>query len=353
MRSDSLGSIPVLLALTISLPASAATEPSPPPEPNAAPVTVTELAPEAGPAVGSDAVAPAPASDAADEAVEVPEAAAEPVGGAPESDAADEAVEAPETTTAPVGDAAESEPAGMNGPNAATVSAPRLAAPILSPPAPTWGPVRPTPPPPPDPERTQRTMKKFRRGGAGMLAVGATGLAVTIGLQAGRGVAMTRCASNGDPASDPCVTSDTLERELSTYGALGLAALVTGSAGAGVMFGNAAATRDVELRGKLRKRSAAKMAGIVAVAVASSVMLGANIHLTRAEARCDGDPNCIARHRPTRWAANNGASLGLAAGAGLLGYAIAYDKQGKALMKLRAAPTISARQAGLSLTMAF
>ncbi|MEM7159632.1 MAG: hypothetical protein AAF799_42725 [Myxococcota bacterium] len=332
MRSYALGSIPVLLALTtLSQPAHAASEPSPPPEPELAPIAV-DVAPVESNAEG-ELEAGLDADVVADAEVMVEE-----------EGPSEEAVVAEAEESASVGPSAEVSP---------STEAPVVVPPVLSPPAPTWGPVRPTPPPPPDPARTDRTMRKFRRGGIGILAVGGAGLALTAGLQAGRGAALKRCARTGDPLSDACVTSDVLERELSTYGALGLAALVTGSAGAGVMFGNAAATRDVERHGSLRSRSAARFAGIIAIGVASSVLLGTNIHFGRAEARCEGDPNCIARQRPLRWIANDGAALGLAAGAGLLGYSIAYDKQGKALMKLRAAPTMTPQQAGLSVTVAF
>ena len=210
-------------------------------------------------------------------------------------------------------------------------------APVLSPPAPTWGPVQQASPARPSPERTERSIRTFRRNAVGVFTVGSLGMAGALGLQYMRAQSLQRCIDTNNPDGRSCRESQQFEPIGARYSALGMAMFVAGTAGAGTLLGNAAATRDVQLRGgNARRRSGLKLLGGLAVTAASVWMIGANYQLGNLESQCDGDPRCVARYRPLRWAANDGAALGIAAGAGMLGYAIAYEKQGKALMKVRA-----------------
>ncbi len=187
-----------------------------------------------------------------------------------------------------------------------------------------------------------------------MLGVAGAGLATATGLQIGRGVALQRCARSGDASSSACETSDVLEARLAYYGAVGMATMVAGVAGAGGMLGNSIATRDVQLRNEEAKsRSFSKFFGIISIGLSSVWVLGRNIHFLRAEERCEGDLSCVAAVRPKRWIVNDIATLGISAGAGFLGYAFAYEKQGKALMKVRAVPMLSRHHGGLSVSLAF
>ena len=196
-------------------------------------------------------------------------------------------------------------------------------------------------------------MRTFRRGAVGVFAVGSLGMAGALGLQWVRAKSLQRCIDAGT-GSRACSDTTELSPTLGQYSALGMAMFVVGSAGAGGMLGNAAATRDVQLKGgDIRKRSGLKLLGGIAVGAATAWMLGANWTLLRHESACGGDPSCIGRYRPLRWAANDGAALGIAAGAGMLGYAIAYERQGKALMTLRAAPSVSATHTGVAMRMRF
>jgi hypothetical protein len=223
----------------------------------------------------------------------------------------------------------------------------------LSPPAPTWGPVRPSVTPIYDETRIRNTMRSHRRSALGAFAVGSVGMAVALGTQYGRARSLQRCVDQG-AGGDACTSYESLDFAFSRYSALGMAMFVAGSAGAGAMLGNAAATRDVQLRGRdARRRGGLKLLGVAAIGSAAAWMIGANMQLLRHEGQCDGDPRCIAQYRPLRWAANDGAALGIAAGAGMVGYAVAYERQGKALMHLRAAPSISARHTGVAISMTF
>ncbi len=226
-------------------------------------------------------------------------------------------------------------------------------APTLSPPAPTWGPVRPMPPARPDAATSMRAIRKWRRSAAGVFTLGSLGMAGAVGLQWARANALQRCINDGS-GSTACGDFEEASAPLGQYSAIGMAMFVTGTAGAGVMLGNAAATRDVQLNGgNIRKRRGAKLLGGLAIGASVAWMVGANWTLLRHEASCEGDPRCLAQYRPLRWAANDGAALGIGAGAGLLGYAIAYERQGKALMRLRAAPSVSATQTGVAVRVEF
>lgn len=250
------------------------------------------------------------------------------------------------TTSAPVVVQAPPPP-----PDVVVVSPPPP--PIVSPPAPTWGPVRPSPVVV-DPARTEQSIRKFRRSALGVFTVGGLGLAGAMGLQYVRARALQGCLDSGSGDSRACADANELEIGLGNYSAFGMAMFVGGTAGAGAMLGNAAATRDVQLRGgDVRRRSGMRFLGIVAIGASAAWMVGANYSLGRQESLCDGDPRCLARVRPLRWATNDVAALGIGAGAGLLGYAIAYERQGKALMTLRTAPSISARHTGLAVSMSF
>ncbi|MEM7159175.1 MAG: hypothetical protein AAF799_40435 [Myxococcota bacterium] len=198
------------------------------------------------------------------------------------------------------------------------------------------------------------SIRVFRRNALGVFTVGSLGMAGALGLQYARAKSLQSCLDSGNPDGRSCRESRQFEPVGARYSAFGMAMFVAGTAGAGTLLGNAAATRDVQLRGgDARRRTGLKLLGGLAVGAAAVWMIGANYQLGTREGQCDGDPRCIARYRPLRWAANDGAALGMAAGAGLLGYAIAYEKQGKALMKVRAAPSVSARHTGLAVSMTF
>jgi len=222
----------------------------------------------------------------------------------------------------------------------------------LSPPAPTWGPVRPTPPPAYDETRIRQTMRAHRRSAAGAFAVGGVGMTIALVSQYVRFRGLQHCAAQHTAHGDWCVES--MNIAFSRYGGLGMAMFVAGTAGAGAMLGNAAATRDVQLHGRdARRRVGIKLLGLAAIGAGAAWMIGANMQLYKHEAQCEYDPSCLLRYRPLRWAANDGAALGIAAGAGMVGYAIAYERQGKALMQLRATPQLGARYAGAGMTMRF
>lgn len=187
-----------------------------------------------------------------------------------------------------------------------------------------------------------------------MLAVGAAGLATTVGLQITRGVVLQRCAQTRDAESERCVGAQFVEDRLSQYALGGMAMMIAAGAGAGGLFGNADATRDVQQRRREPKvPSFAKLTGAVGLGLTAAWALGRNLHYARQETRCDTDVRCIADVRPKRWVVNDIATVALSAGAGFVGYAVAYEKQGKALMSLRAQPTLSRQHAGLTVSMAF
>jgi hypothetical protein len=221
--------------------------------------------------------------------------------------------------------------------------------PTISPPVPTW---RPPPPPPYDAVRIQQTIRSHRRSAVGAFAIGSVGMTITLATQYLRGRALQHCAQQAPMDSHWCAGS--MNIAFSRYGGLGMAMFVAGTGGAGAMLGNAAATRDVQLRGgDARRRPGLKLIGVAAIGAGLAWMVGANMQLLKHESQCEGDPGCLLRYRPLRWAANDGAALGIATGAGMLGYAIAYERQGKALMHLRAAPSFGGRHAGAAVTMRF
>ncbi len=224
----------------------------------------------------------------------------------------------------------------------------------LSPPAPTWGPVPPATYVPPSDGRVRQTMRAHRRSAVGAFVVGGLGMAATLGFQTLRVQGLQRCAAQPSADADACTEQEALDFAFSRYGALGMAMFVAGTTGAGAMLGNAAATRDVQLlHGTVRPRSGLQVLGAVTLGASVAWMIGANVQLGRHEAQCEGDAGCLLRYRPLRLAANDGAALGVAAGAGMIGYAVAYERQGKALMRLRAAPSLGMRHAGVSVAMAF
>ena len=200
----------------------------------------------------------------------------------------------------------------------------------------------------------RKSVRRFRRGGGLVLGAGVVGLGAAVGIQIGRGALLRRCARTGDLQSDACVASTELDVRLRVYSAMGLAMMVAGSAGAGGMFGNAAATRDIEQRRRAPKAPTfAKFTGIVTMGIASAWVLGRNIHFWHQELRCDGDLGCIASVRPKRWLFNDIGTLAISLGAGMVGYSLTYARQGKALMALRAQPSVGPTRAGASLSLTF
>jgi hypothetical protein len=304
-----------------------------------APVAATEAAPAELAPAPTPAPAPAPAVT-----VETAPASTVTVEASPATTVTVEAAPAPVIVVQP------SEPA----PAPIVIVTPSPAPFTLSPPAPTWGPVPPPSYIPPTPERTRATMRAHRRAAVGVLAIGAAGMGATLGFQSMRVRGLQRCAAQPSTDSRACTDYEAMDVAFGYYGGLGMGMFVAASAGAGAMLGNAAATRDVQLLdGVTRPRGGLKLLGIVAIGASAAWMLGANWRLLQHEAQCDGDPQCLLRYRPLRLAANDGAALGVAAGAGMLGYAIAYERQGKALMRLRAAPSIGRRSTGVAVSMQF
>jgi hypothetical protein len=293
-----------------------------------------------------------PLAATASEPVAPPPAPAEPAPApAPVEVIVTQTEPSPASTTTVVVEVRAPEPAPA--PVVVVTPVPEPPPPTLSPPSPTWGPVRHMSPPSYDPGRIQQTMRAHRRSALGAFAVGSVGMGVALATQYFRARGLQHCATQSDP-SHPEWCVESMNIALSRYGGLGMAMFVGGTAGAGVMLGNAAATRDVQLRGgTARQRTGLKLLGIAAIGAASAWMIGANWQLYQHETQCEDDPGCLLRYRPLRWAANDGAALGIAAGAGLLGYAIAYERQGKALARLRAAPSLGARHGGVAVAMEF
>lgn len=225
----------------------------------------------------------------------------------------------------------------------------------LSPPAPTWGAVPRPVYSPPSEESVRQTMRQHRRSAAAALVVGGLGMAATLGFQSMRVQALQRCAARGGATNTPeCFDLEGMEAAFTYYGALGMGMFVAGTAGAGAALGNAAATRDVQLRhGTTRPRSGLKLIGVATIGASVGWMIVANMRLLALEGQCDGDPRCQLQYRPLRLAANDGGALGVAVGAGMIGHAVAYERQGRALMRLRAAPSLGARHGGVSIAMEF
>lgn len=199
-----------------------------------------------------------------------------------------------------------------------------------------------------------RERRVFRRGALASLGIGVVGFGAAIGTQIGRYHALRVCGRRGDPKSDACVTSDVLEGQLNSTAGIGLAMMIAGGAAAGTFVGNAAASRDVRGRGlDAEPRTFARFVGIITMGLTSAWALERNIRILNDERRCDGDRACVARQRPRRFIINNVATLGVGLGAGFLGYSFAYEKQGRALMKLRAMPNLGLGHAGATVSMSF
>lgn len=257
------------------------------------------------------------------------------------------------TTTTVTVDTWPSEPTPAPVVVVTPAPAPAPAPLTLSPPAPTWGSVRPTPYVPPDATQVYQAMRQHRRAALGAFVVGGLGMGATLGFQYARIRGLQHCAARG-LATTECGDHQDMDHAFAYYGGLGMGMLVAGTAGAGALLGNAAATRDVQLRGmEGRSRNGIKVLGVAIIGIAAGWMIGANMRLAHLEFRCDDDPRCLLQYRPLRFAARDGAAVGVAAGAGLVGYAVGYERQGKALARLRAAPSISARHTGVAVAVEF
>jgi len=208
------------------------------------------------------------------------------------------------------------------------------------------GPRRPTS------RSVRHSVRRFRRGGFAPLGVALFGLTGAVGVQIARGAWLNRCAQNGDRDSLVCFGWEASDQQMRNWSIAGLAMMFAGSAGAGGMFGNAHATRHA-YRGKPKDPSFAKLTGIVTVGVTAAWLVERNIISWQRELRCEEDLFCVARARRQRWLYNDLGALSMSIGAGLLGYALTYARQSKALMKIWAAPTVSKNQAGLSLSASF
>jgi len=208
--------------------------------------------------------------------------------------------------------------------------------------------------PKPSSSTVRKSIRRFRRSGGVVLGAGVLGLGAAVGIQIGRGVLLRQCADTGNPESDPCLASSEVDAQIRGYATVGMAMMVASSAGAGGLFGNAAATRDVHHRRRTPKvPTFAKFTGIMTMGIASAWVVGRNIHFWHQEHRCDEDLRCIASVRPQRWLYNDIGTLAISLGAGMLGYSLAYTRQSKALMSLRVSPMLSRSQAGATASIAF
>ncbi|MCA9706985.1 MAG: hypothetical protein KDK70_14120 [Myxococcales bacterium] len=224
---------------------------------------------------------------------------------------------------------------------------------VVTRPPPPMPVARPAPPIPHDPWRTQQTIRTYRRRAVGMLALGGLGMTAALGSQWFRARDLQQCLA-GPRGNPECIDADEMDQTYAGHGMMGMATFVLGTTWSGVLLGKAAATRDVLQRGRnARSRPGLKLLGLAAIAGSTAWMIGANYTLLRHEAACDGHHGCIAKYRPLRWAANDGAALGFGVGSGLLGYGIAYERHGHAIMRVRTAPAVAATQAGMSVSVEF
>lgn len=308
------------LALVSMLAAPAPAADAPPPASMAPPPSAASASAPA-PAPSPDAVAPAPAS-------------ATTTVIAPDSEST--------TVTTAAGDGTTTTTSVV----VVTRPPPELPPPVVTQP-------RPAPPIPHDPWRTQQTIRTHRRRAVGMMALGGLGMAATLGSQWFRARDLQQCLS-GPRGNAECIDADEMDQTYAGHGMMGAATFIMGTTWAGALLGKAAATRDVLQRGRdPRRRPGLKLLGLAALAGSTAWMIGANYTLLKHEAACDGHHGCIAKYRPLRWAANDGAAVGFAAGGGLLGYGIAYERQGRAIARVRAAPAVAATQAGMSVSVEF
>lgn len=343
--SPLLISFALVLAPAAPPPVAAATAPAPGPAaaPAPGPVAAPAPGPVAAPAPVAAGVATAPAP--------APAAAVVAAGPPPTATATSN------TTVVPAG---TSVTVNVYPPAPAPAPAPVAAAPVVAPVVtPT---VMHVTSPKPNPAMVAESIRKFRRGGIGVMAIGGVGMGVALALQWARVSALNDCRNDNRAAGSDeyygsdlsCSDAQDLEFVGGYYSAIGMGVFVGAMAGGGAMFGKAAAHRDVQQRnGAFRSRRGAKLLGIASIIGGTAWMIGANWTLLQKEAQCDGSADCLLKYRPLRYAANDAGALGIGAGSALLGYGIAYDKQGRALMKLRAAPTLSRTTAGVSLTGRF
>lgn len=210
----------------------------------------------------------------------------------------------------------------------------------------TTGPSRPSS------RSVRKSVRRFRRGGFAPLGVAIVGLAGAVGVQIARGAWLNRCARTGDRDSLVCFGWAASDKQMRNWSIAGLAMMFTGSAGAGGMFGNAHATRHA-YRGNVKDPSFAKLTGIVTVGVTAAWLIERNVYAWHRELRCDEDLYCVARARRQRWIYNDLGALSVSIGAGLLGYALTYARQSKALMAIWARPTVSRSYTGLALSTSF
>jgi len=325
------------------------------------------LAPAAPPAAAPSAAAPSPAPPAT---LAAPTAAAPtamgPVAAAPAVVIAP-AAPPPNVVIVPSPPVAAAPSAG---PVTVTVNVyPPVAAPVAAPPVvAVAGPVPVGPPPAltapafvppqsgPNPVMVQQSIRKFRRGAAGMLVLSSAGAALTLGLQAARLAALDSCTGRtrrvpDDVGFNDCAGAEMVESGAGVYGALGIGVFATAVTSSAAMFGKAAAHRDVQLRnGALKSRRPLKVMGVITTVAASAWLVSTYYGLASAEAECSS-ADCQMQYRPLRYAATDVGAIGLTAGTAMLGYAVAYGKQGKALMSLR--PAVGRTNAGLSLSGRF
>jgi len=96
----------------------------------------------------------------------------------------------------------------------------------------------PTGPRRPSSKSVRGSVRRFRRGGFAPLGVAIVGLAGAVGVQIARGAWLDRCARTGDRDSLVCFGWAASDKQMRNWSIAGMAMMVTGSTGAGGMFGN-------------------------------------------------------------------------------------------------------------------
>jgi len=314
----------VSLALVTMLATPVPAESAPPPA-SATPVPSAALAPAPATIVVAPAPAPAPAPASAETSTTVVTPEATTV-----------------TTTSSSGSGTTS-----------TTSVVVVSRPPPTPPPPTFAHTRPAPAIPHDPWRTDQAIRMYRRRSIALLGLAGLGMAGTLGSQWLRARDLQQCL-DGPRGNPECVEADEMNSTYAGHGFMGSATFVLGASWAGALLGKAAATRDVLQRGRdARSRPGLKLLGMVALGASAAWMIGANYTLLRHESECDGHHGCIAKYRPLRWAANDGAAVGFGIGSGLLSYGMAYQRHGVTVTRVRAMPAVSSTQAGMGVSVEF
>jgi hypothetical protein len=217
------------------------------------------------------------------------------------------------------------------------------------------------PPPPPSPDDVRARARRWRIRGGAVIGIGSTvGLGLAVGFQAMRYVRARNCIRDLEQSEDfgdalGAGIGCSIDRVLSVYpaylSAAGLAAVVTASGGGASMLGLADAAEDVEIEGRKKRVVGRKAAGATLVSIGALGVVVSTAVLLPKQLTCDLE--CGLELQATRFIATDASTAVLAVGAGLLGHAVAYDKQGEALLRLRAVPGANERGAHLTIAGQF